>query len=354
MTMKGYNLTGLGDFAGLMSKGYQDYLDLYNKDRALTVQEKQADYMYPAETVVPAIAAKAISQDPMQLLAQAYQAGRTNVAPPQFIIPPTMNRASGQQMSPAQIIQAQPGRAPQGESDAPDFSQPPAVYNGTEPLAPQAAPVGDTEELQTLASQLGLQVKNGQLVAKGKQGEKILDLYEKLIGSAASVYGNAARGSGEYKTISPVMVGSVARGGGRAKLTPYEEKRVKDIDEEVKDLRDLKKDAIRQYQELRGVMVPDGAGGQRRLRQNELNSYIDQQIQLRKVEQENIFGGSSVGANAPGATKPSQAQGAMQTGANVPAFTAPSGAKTKRWDKVKKTTTYVFPDGREETVDGIR
>lgn len=200
MTMRGLDFgSGLADFSRIMSEGYRNMLELER-------QKQMTDYAtYAAPQVIPNQVAQLLARDPMQVLSESYGSSlnqRQDMGG--YITKPIVN-SQGQMVQAPQIIQVpsnggpvqttplttqpQGDRKPQGQVDEQVGAQEVSIPTG-----------GDDAQIQ-LAKHLGMQVKDGQIIASGHQLEQAMQTYDKLLGAMASVYGAARSQARPYMQL---------------------------------------------------------------------------------------------------------------------------------------------------------
>lgn len=231
MSWQGLNFgPGFAAMGDSMAKGYSDYQQMIQDKmkmdiaaRQAAVQEQEANYKYPSESIIPMPIGQAVAQ-PRPFLnnmqSDAVSGFRNSAGNPgvgvineqgkvNWIAPPT----SGAQQNPRSFSvpnTINPNRKPQGDVEANDGA---TVSYDQEQNRAAADAADHLEETKNIATQLGLTVnKNGQLVAKGKQGDQILALYEKLLGVGGQAYGISRNQQPELR--------SAPSSGGRAAQRP--------------------------------------------------------------------------------------------------------------------------------------
>lgn len=380
MSKRGLNLTGVGDLAATMQKGYQDYLDLYNKDRALAMQQQQVDYSFPntplipkslAQQMAPTFAkpsqdlfgesyARAIqNQDPVVMTEPVWRNGVMVQAPKAIKLSELMAQSQGVQPSGA-------GRQPQGT-----FDRDPAAAAQQNELADQAmfeamkagksqaeaqleaykvlhGDVGAVEESRSVAGgDVEAEAARIQQIAddisnlKGKSAEQVIDMWSKLVGASAGIYGTASRQPtiklDTAQSNTPASSGRPSKDG----LTPYERQAQKEFQDEAKRINDERTKVITD-KSLWGPYIKAAVNGDY---VGAINRDYDARILNKKYEMQQLFKGSRVGDVAPGVDKPSNRVKSIE---KLPLVKP--GYVRRLGNKANKTQTFYYPNNESVTV----
>ncbi len=198
--------SGMAGFADLMARGHKDRLDLELSERERAekirqfeaqraMQQRSIDYQYPEEMDVPGFMIDAVSNP--EIIPETYNRGVQNAPSPAIRTPPVLNK-NGKRIGgfPSNPAAENVANATSGGGGAAGSQRDPS---GT------AAPGVLSDKTLNNARQLGVEVRpDGRLVAKGRRGQQIIDLYEKILGSQASVFAAGAN-AGRPQYMQPFV-----------------------------------------------------------------------------------------------------------------------------------------------------
>lgn len=200
--------SGMSQFADLIARGHKDRiaLDQAERERAEKIRQfeiekaqrgRQLDYLYPEEMEIAPFMLDTISEG----VEAPYMRGVQSAPKPPPRTPPIIDRATGKRVGDANVD------IPPPKGKAADTRQPGGMDREVAAAPGAAAAPAISDKTLNLARSLGIEIRDGRMIAKGRKAQEILDLYKATLGAQASVFSAGAR-DGRPQYVQPYGVGA--------------------------------------------------------------------------------------------------------------------------------------------------